>query len=307
MNDRIRELDVFLRVTDEASFSAAARSPDCNPSTVGKLILRLENRLGVRLFHRTSRALKLTQEGARFLEGAQRVIDALEDAETVVGQGTREATGVLRVSSTVTFAQYLLVPLVPEFLKRNPSIKLELFLTATTVDIFENQIDVSLQSGHIPDSSLIARRIATTRWLMCASPGYLAEAGIPASADDLERHNCLNFLPGSFRSIWPVGQGPSAKALNVQGNVGANSAEILRLLACQGLGIARLADYVVASDLAGGRLVQVLPKLQPEENDPVFAIFPSKRHLSSRVQVFLDFLTDRLSQTRAVEKGSVSA
>lgn len=294
MNDRIRELDVFLRVTEEASFSAAARSLDCNPSTISKVIQRLEDRLGARLFDRTSRTMHLTQEGERFLEAARRVLDALDDAEHVLGERGSQVGGVLRINSTLAFAQFNLAPIVAEFIGRYPKLRLEFMLTAAPVDLFENQIDVSLRSGVIPDSSLVARRIATSRWLICASPDYLKRAGTPREPADLERHQCLNFLPGSYRSSWPM-RGPAGTiSLDLRGSIDSNSSELLRLLACQGLGIVRLSEFVVGHDLATGALVPVLGELQVDAEEPVFAVYASKRNISPRVKVFLDFLAEKL-------------
>jgi DNA-binding transcriptional LysR family regulator len=293
MNDRIRELDIFLRVTEESSFSAAARALDCNPSTISKLIQRLEDRLGVRLFHRTSRALALTPEGERFLEGAQKVIDALEDAENVIGQSKIEASGVLRINSALTFAQSRLVPLMPEFLARNPQLRIEFVLTASPLDLFEHQIDVSLQVGHVPDSSLVAKRLATTRWVICAAPSYLKKRGIPQTLDDLSQHNCLNFLPGSYLSQWTVRKGAATVNLDVKGNIGANSGEILRSLVSTGLGIARLSEFNVGAEIAAGRLVRLLPDFEMDLGEPVFAIYASKRNISHRLKVFLDFLDEK--------------
>jgi DNA-binding transcriptional LysR family regulator len=296
MNDRIRELDVFLRVTDEASFSAAARSLDCNPSTISKVIQRLEDRLGVRLFERTSRAMHLTQEGERFLEAARRVIDALDDAEHVLGErGGCEVSGTLRINSTLAFAQFHLAPRVGEFIRRHPKIHLEFMLTAAPVDLFENQIDISLRSGYIPDSSLVARRIATSRWFICASPQYLKRAGMPTETADLERHQCLNFLPGSYRSSWPMRGAAGNFDLRLRGSVDSNSSELLRQLACQGLGIVRLSEFVVGNDLASGALVPVLCGMQAEAEEPVFAVYASKRNISPRVKVFLDFLEEQIA------------
>ncbi len=299
MNDRIREFDIFLRVTEEASFSAAARSLDCDPSTISKAVQRLENRLGVRLFNRTSRALALTQDGERFLEAAHRVIDALEDAENVIGRGAVELAGVLRINTTLAFAQYHVAPHVAEFLSRHPKLRLEFMLTATPVDMFENQIDISLRGGYIPDSSLVAKRIASTRWIVCAAPAYLERAGVPRTPEDLARHNCLNFLSGSFRSTWPMQDGDARSGLDVKGNVGSNSPDLLRSLACDGLGIARLSQFHIGHDLASGRLVSLLDRFQVDFEEPVFAVYPSKRNLSPRVRVFLEFLDEKLLGRRS--------
>lgn len=298
MNDRIRELDVFLRVTEESSFSAAARSLDCDPSTVSKLIQRLENRLCVRLFQRTSRALRLTPEGTRFLDAAQRVVDALEDAESVAGQGAAQASGVLRINSALGFAQYHVAPILGEFLARHPNLRVEFVLTAAPVDLIEQQIDVSLRSGYIPDSSLVAKRIASVRWIVCAAPAYLARAGTPKTLDDLQRHNCLNFLPGSFRSTWPMRADGHDTGVDVKGNVGSNSPDLLRVLALRGLGIVRLSEFLIGHDIAAGALVPVLPALQADAEEPVFAVFASRRNLSTRVKLFLDFVDEKLAGQR---------
>jgi DNA-binding transcriptional LysR family regulator len=300
MNDRIRELAFFLRVSEEASFSSAARSLDLDPSTISKVIQRLENRLGVRLFHRTSRVLQLTQEGEQFLSAAQKVMTALDEAEASVGTTAAEASGVLRLSSTPAFARRRLAPLMPEFMQRNPALRVEFVVAATPPDIFEQQIDVSFQSGHIPDSTLVAKRVTTARWRLCAAPSYLKRAGTPRSPADLAQHVCLNFMPGSYRSRWLTqnmpgpdeARGPISshepKAL-----VAANNGDMLCVLAVQGMGIARLADYHIATELESGELVPILQAYELDR-EPIYAVYASKRHLSPRVRVFLDFVAERL-------------
>lgn len=294
MRGRIRELDIFLRVADAASFSAAARTLDVDPSTVSKIVKRLEVRLGVRLFHRNSRALRLTQEGEHFLAGAQRVLRTLEDAEQALGRATYEARGMVRIHSTPAFARNRLAPLLPEFHARYPGIRIEYLLAATPPDLFEQQIDISIQSGPIPDSSWITRRVATTRWLLVASPAYLARAGEPREPDELIRHHCLNFIPGSYRSRWPMPERPEPQT--PRGSFSANNGDMLCAMARAGLGITRLADYHVQEALRSGDLVPVLDtpayRTAPE---PLYAVYPSKRHLSARVRYTLDFLAEKLA------------
>ena len=294
MNDRIRELAFFLRVTEEASFSSAARSLDLDPSTISKVIQRLENRLGVRLFQRTSRALQLTQEGQQFLAAAQKVMVALEEAEASIGPAASEATGVLRLSSTPAFARGRLAPLMPEFLKANPSVRVEFVLAATPPDLFEQQIDVSFQSGNIPDSTLVARRITVARWRLCAAPSYLKQAGTPRTPEDLHSHRCLNFLPGSYRSRWLTQREGNIDSYEPKATLAANNGDMLCALAVSGMGIARLADYHIDPDLVSGKLVTVLDAFEMDR-EPIYAVYPSKRHLSARVRVFLDFAGERLA------------
>ncbi len=294
MNDRIRELAFFLRVSEEASFSAAARSLDLDPSTISKVIQRLENRLGVRLFHRTSRVLQLTQEGEQFLAAAQKVMQALEEAEASIGPAATEATGVLRLSSTPAFARQRLAPLMPDFLKAHPALRVEFVLAATPPDLFEQQIDVSFQSGNIPDSTLVARRITVARWRLCAAPAYLKGAGTPHTPEDLHKHRCLNFLPGSYRSRWQLRRGTKIESFEPKALVAANNGDVLCALAVSGMGIARLADYHIAAELQSGQLITLLDEFELDR-EPIYAVYPSKRHLSARVRVFLDFVGERLA------------
>lgn len=297
MNDRVRELGFFLRVSEESSFSAAARSLDLDPSTISKVIQRLENRLGVRLFHRTSRVLQLTQEGEQFLAAAQRVMTALEEAEASVSPAATEATGVLRLSSTPAFARRRLAPLMPGFIDRHPALRVEFVLAATPPDIFEQQIDISFQSGNIPDSTLVARRITTARWRLCASPAYLQRAGTPRTPADLQQHRCLNFMPGSFRSRWPfrqtAGGGESIETLDLRAAVAANNGDMLCTLAVQGMGIARLADYHITTELQAGQLCTLLDEHELDR-EPIYAVYASRRHLSARVRAFLDYAGEHL-------------
>ena len=287
MNDHIRELGFFLRVSEEESFSAAARSLDLDPSTISKVIQRLENRLGVRLFHRTSRVLQLTQEGERFLAAAQKVMQALEEAEASVSPAVTEASGVLRISSTAAFARRRLAPLIPPLVQAHPLLRVEIGVAATPPDLFEQQIDVSFQSGNIPDSTLVARRITTARWHLGASPEYLARAGTPETPAELRAHHCLNFLPGSFRSRWPLQDGAQIDTVEPKALIAANNGDVLAALALMGQGIARLADYHIDAELKSGQLVTVLADHELDR-EPIYAVFASKRHLSPRVRLFLD-------------------
>lgn len=187
MNDRIRELDVFLRVTEETSFSAAARSLDCNPSTVSKLIQRMEDRLGVRLFHRTSRVLKLTHEGERFLEGAHRVIDALEEAESGLAQSRLEASSVLRINCPLLLAQYQISPLIPEFLERHPKMWVEFVLTAAPIDMPGlSAVAGRCATGTTTSRSMSRATSAATRRSCCAPSQSTGSASCdrPTSTSD---------------------------------------------------------------------------------------------------------------------------
>jgi DNA-binding transcriptional LysR family regulator len=295
MYDNIRELAFFLRVSEEASFSAAARSLDLDPSTISKVVQRLENRLGVRLFHRTSRVLKLTQEGERFLSATQKVMQALEEAEESLSPTLAEPSGLLRIGSTQAFARFWLTPLLPAFCARYPKLKIELVLAPTVPALFDQHIDLSFVSGSIPDSTLVAQRVSVARWRIYASPAYLQRCGTPQTPDDLAKHDCLNFLPGSYRSQWPLKDGESLRSLSPTGPVAASDGDVLVSLAVAGMGLARLIDLRVQRDAPPGSLVTVL---EPYEADPepIYAVYPSRRHLSVRVRAFLDHVAEHLAR-----------
>lgn len=285
--DNVRELAFFLRVSEEASFSAAARTLNLDPSTISKVVQRLENRLGVRLFHRTSRVLQLTQEGERFLSAAHKVMQALEEAEETLNPSLEGASGLLRVSSTPAFARGRLAPLMPSFIEQYPALKVEFVLAGNQPDMFEQQIDVSFQGGVIPDSTLVARRVTKTRWHVCASRAYLERAGTPRHPSELAAHSCLNFLPGSYRSEWKLQNQEDGESARPTARLAANNGDMLCTLAVAGLGLARLADYHIADELAAGRLVTVLEDFAGEP-EPIYAVYPSRRHLSVRVRAFLE-------------------
>lgn len=287
--DNIRELAFFLRVSEEASFSAAARSLDLDPSTISKVVQRLENRLGVRLFHRTSRVLRLTQEGERFLTAAQKVMQALEEAEESLSPAMSEPSGLLRLGSSAAFARFWLTPLIPSYCEKYPKLRVEFVLSPLTPDLFDQQIDLAFQSGSIPDSTLVVRRIATVRWRVYAAPSYLQRHGTPRTPDDLAAHHCLNFLPGTKLSQWPLKDGSQLRVLSPTGPVAADSGDVLCSLAVAGMGLARLTETRVASEVRPGQLVSVLDDCQPE-GEPVYAMYASRRHLSVRVRSFLEHI-----------------
>lgn len=305
--DRFREFETFVCVVESGNFSAASRKLGCTPSAVSKLIERMENRLSVRLLQRTSRSLSLTQEGRNFHRAAARVLETVSEAESTLLDANAPATGLLRVHTTLNFAQHQVAPVLPEFLARHPQLRIEFLLNSEPIDLVKADIDLSLQVGPIANTSLIARRIATTRWLLCASPHYLHQAGTPLVPADLLRHNCLNFLPQTYRSVWPLrasagspganDQRPMPTRYEAMGNVASNSDNFLRVLACQGMGIARLAAFHIGQDMRDGNLLPVLGDCLPEEPEPVFAVFQSRRNLSLRVKVFLRFLEEKLASS----------
>ena len=293
--DRLRELEVFLGVVEAGNFSAAARRMNCSPSAVSKLIERLEARTGARLLQRTTRSVSLTQEGKALALAARKVLDALVDCETATGDAAA-ARGTIRVHTTLTFAEQQLAPLLPEFLERHPELRIEFLLNSDPVSLVTEDVDVSIQAGAALEDTRVVKRIGTTGPVLCAAPRYVQKFGTPLHPDDLARHHCLNFLPQSPRSTWPMRAGDEAVPMPVSGRITSNSEHFLRVLACQGLGIARLADFHVARDLREGRLLALLEPFRIDEPTPILAVLPSNRHMTARLRLFLRFLEQRLER-----------
>jgi DNA-binding transcriptional LysR family regulator len=298
-SDRFRELEVFSSVVDTGSFTAAARQLDCTPSAVSKQIDRLEARMGSRLIQRTTRSLALTQEGRAFHEAARNVLEALDDAESVLSDAGAQVRGTIRIHTTLAFCEQQLAPDLPDFLQRHALIRLEFLLTSDAVDLVEEDIDVSIQVAPVSHGAQVSKRIGTSRWVICASPSYLQRHGTPQTPEDLAQHNCLNFLTQSRRSRWPLGTAGQPVEVKVGGQVASNSDNFLRVLACQGMGIARLADFHVARDVREGRLVPLLSEFRLDDHVPIMAMLPSNRRLSPRVKAFLKFLEQRLQKSLA--------
>ena len=200
---RFGELMVFLRVVEARSFSGAARALAMSPSAVSKLVARLESRLGVRLFDRIAGSIRLTQEGERFQRDGQRVVDAMTEAENAACTAEQEVSGVLHVHTPLTFAKYLLAPLLPALLERHPKLRIEFILGTARGDFMKDGIDVAIHSEHPKELPLIAKPIARRRWLIAAAPSYLRKHGTPTSPDQLLDHRCLNF---TVRTNWMSGK-----------------------------------------------------------------------------------------------------
>jgi DNA-binding transcriptional LysR family regulator len=301
--DRFRELTVFLRAVETGSFSGAARDLSLNPSTVSKLISRMEERLGTRLFARSSRVVRLTADGEIFRAGAMRALEALEETEVEIASSRAPASirGTLRIHSLPAFARYQLVPRIPDLLSRYPDLHLEFLLSNETPNFIEQKIEVSIQSGDLVDSALMRRKLGTSRWVICAAPSYLAANGIPETPEDLKDHNYLNFTPEiSFRE-WSVMDSRTRKAMRIKvgGSISSNHGEMLLDLARLGIGIVRLAEFHIGGDLNRGSLVPLLRDYQNDEEEPIHALYLHRRLTHIRVRTFLDFLEESFGRGRA--------
>ena len=289
--NRSGELEVFVRVTEQGGFSAAARALRMTPSAVSKLIGRLEARLGVRLVNRSTRSLQLTAEGAAFYERAVQILGDLDTAEREAAAGA-SPRGRLRVNANVAFGRRYLAPLIPDFLLRHPEVSIDLVLTDTVVDLMEQRADVAIRVGPLRESRLVARKLGESRVVVVASPAYLARHGTPGAPADLVGHNLLGFGFTRLVESWPF-RTPDGGMVAVPpaGNALASDGETMLALVLAGLGLARLSRFQTQEDIAAGRLVPVLEDFNPGDREPIHAIFVGQGgHLPARVRAFLDYL-----------------
>jgi len=296
-SDRFQELETFVQIARSGSFSAAGRVLDLSPSAVSKLVTRLEKRFGARLFNRTTHSIKLSEEGEALLQRASRVIEAMQDADRLVDQFSEAPSGQLRVYGLPSFALSQLAPIIPEFLLLNPQIRLDLQLGTEKIDAIEGGVDVILRLGHTKDSTLVSRKIADSGWGVCAAPSYLAYRGVPETPQDLAFHNCINFSVRTHTIPWSFDGNTDNEVGRVSGNVTSNQAPMLRELALRGVGIIRVADFVVADDIRAGALVQILPKFTKVASEPIFALYQKQPTQSLRIRTFVDFLCAKFSSS----------
>jgi DNA-binding transcriptional LysR family regulator len=293
--DIATQMTIFARAVQEGGFSAAARALDLSPSAVSKQISRLEDRLGVRLLNRTTRHISLTEEGQAFYERCARIIAEIEEAEEWVAARHGNVRGRLRIASTVGFAKYHVLPLLPEFLTRYADLRVSLEVTDRFVDLVEEGVDVAIRfTEQLSDPSLVARRLAVNRRVTCAAPSYLEAHGTPKTPDDLATHNCLTLYTVSTFNDWEFKGPAGSRVVHVSGNFESNSADALYHAALAGLGIARLSTYLVGPDLKAGRLVHLLPEFAHAEAS-ILAVYPHRRHLSPKVRAFIDFLVEKFT------------
>jgi DNA-binding transcriptional LysR family regulator len=296
MDNRTGEMQVFLRVVETGSFSEAARLLRMTPSTVSKLIARVEDRLGVRLVERSTRRLSLTTEGQIYYERSQALLQDLDLIEQELSYGATATGGRVRVNVSVAFGVLGLEPLLPEFWRTYPNIVVDLSLSDEIVDLYLDRTDVAFRVGPLPDSGMMARRIGVARRKIVASSSYLSRCGTPRKVDDLSRHNCLGFNFRRAAPVWPLKESGRIVDRVVNGSLLANNGETVRRMALAGVGLARMGDYHVRTDLAADRLVEVLADVIEPDEEEIHAVFLGGPRMPQRVRVFLDFVVPRLQQ-----------
>jgi DNA-binding transcriptional LysR family regulator len=292
--ERSGEMEVFVRVVQEAGFSAAARSLDLTPSAVSKLIGRLESRLGARLLSRTTRALTLTAEGETYYHAALRILRDLNEADQAAAGASLR--GRLHVNTTIPFGTMYVAPAVPLFVKRNPELVIDLSFTDAIVDLVAERADVAIRIGNLPDSSLIARKLGQSRRVVCVAPAYLTKHGLPRAPADLAQHECLTFNFHRGIQSWPFRVTGEVVEQQVGGRTTVNNGETMKHLTMAGAGIARLGLFHVCDDIKAGRLVPLLEKFNPGDLELIHAVHLGGGPVPHRIRAFIDFMAERLAK-----------
>lgn len=294
--DRLNSMRVFQRVVDEGGFAAAARALDMSPAVVTRLVADLEEHLGTRLLHRTTRRQSLTDAGEAYLERVRPLLQDLDEADALVSSRTRELAGVLRILAPPVLATHVLAPLVAGFHERYPSVQLDIEVDNHREPPIEN-FDITLMGTSADfDANVIARKVNETEAILVASPTYLARRGVPQTPDDLLRHDCLRLKPESLRQrqwvLFRSDRDDQRVALDVQPVLWANHTDTLIRAAVDGAGISATAVELAAPHLASGALMRVLsPWISGRYT--LYAALPSRKFLPQRTRVFLDYLTEQ--------------
>jgi DNA-binding transcriptional LysR family regulator len=281
------------------NLSAVGSELGLTPGTISKRIQALEDELSARLFDRTTRSIRITEEGATFLAHVERILSEIEAARASVDDRVTKPKGKLKISAPACLGRRYIAPALCEFMREYPDIEVEVDIADRHVNLQEDGYDVAIRTGTLSDSSLIAKRLAPDRQIIAASPAYLARKSRPLRPDDLAGHNCL-VLGSSWQ--WSFGKNGSETSVRVNGSLRSNNGELLCDAALDGLGLIRISELEVLSDLKSGRLVQVLSDFEVTTNAAVWALYPSSKHVMPRMRVLLDFLATWFREARAEEQ-----
>jgi DNA-binding transcriptional LysR family regulator len=287
--DRFATLTIFTSVVEAESFTAAADKLGLSRAAVSKAVLELEAALGARLLERTTRRVKVNAVGAAYYEKCVRILADLDEADRAVRQLHDEPRGTLRVNAPLSFAVLHLKPVITGYLAAYPDVTLSLTLSDRFVDLIDEGFDLAIRIAKLEDSSLVARRLAPARRVLCASPAYLKAHGTPAKPADLAEHRCLLYGAGTRPEPWLL-RGPDGEhSVRVAGPLASNNGDMLHCAAVDGQGITLLPTFIVGPSLQAGELQVVLPDYQPEEL-AIYAVYPPNRHLAAKVRAFIDGL-----------------
>ena len=294
---RFEEIHTFIRVVEAGSISGAADRMGVAKSAVSRRLKELEEHLGVELFHRTTRQMNLTDTGRAFYHQAVRILDDVLEAEHATSQAHGTLKGSLKIALPSSFGLMHIGPAINKFLKEHPQVEFDLDFNDREVDLIQEGFDLAIRIANLPDSSLIARRFAPVKTVMCASPDYLEQMGIPRSPDELIEHQCLVYSLLRDYEYWHLSdiRGNEIRT-RIRPYLKASTGEFIRDAAVAGLGIVLIPTFIAYKEIERGTLVPVLKDYKPPQIN-AYAIYPQTRHLSQRVRTFVDLLVKRFEGT----------
>lgn len=290
--NQVSELAFFTQLIRLGSLAATARELNLTPPAVSKRLAQLEQRLGVRLLNRTTRSISLTAEGEVYLHNAQRILGEIEEMERLVSSSRAAPRGLLRVNAPLGFGRTHVGPAISSFLRRYPDVEVQLHLSDRPINLPDDAIDVAIRFGELPDSRLIARKIAANRRRLCAAPAYLEAFGCPETPRDLMQHNCIVLRQNDAAfGVWRLSRGKHCESVKVRGSLSTNDGEVALNWALDGHGILMRAEWNLAGHLRSGRLVEVLGDYETPPAD-IYAVYLERLNLSAKVSCFVEHLRE---------------
>ena len=295
--DRFSAMQVFVRVVEHGSFAKASERLGISTSACSRHVADLETHLGSRLLNRTTRRLSLTETGQAFFERSVQLLSDLDDAEQFVAQSARAPRGTLKITCSHNFGTRHLAPAIAEFLLLHPDMKVDVSLSERIVDLVEEGVDLAVRIGQIGSQNLVAKKLGETELIACASPDYLKRHGTPKTPSELANHNCFLYTTTPAQAQWRfIDSKGREETLRINGNLSCNSGDMLMSAAVQGAGIVYEPNFILGPAIRAGRLVQILTDYTAPKAD-IWAVYPTRRHLSAKVRSFVDFLVLRFAGT----------
>lgn len=303
--DRVSDLEFFVQLVEQGSLAALAREWGVTPPAITARLAALEKRLGVRLLNRTTRRISVTHEGEVYLATGSRLLAELQELEGAVSSSRAVPKGLLRVNATFGFGRRHIAPAIIAFARRYPEVEVQLELTDRSVNLADQAFDIGIWFGTVPDSRLVARKIVSNRRLLCASPDYLREHGVPATPRDLQTHRCIVLRESAAAfGTWHFVRGNKEETVKVRGVLSTNDGETGVLWALAGFGILMRSEWDIHAHIAEGKLVPLLEDWDLPSGD-VFAVYPERANLSAKVSAFIDFLVEWFGRDAGWTRSSV--
>ena len=296
----ITDLEIFARVAAAGNMSAAGREMGLSPAVVSKRLSHMEERLGARLFQRTTRQLKLTETGEGFYGRVVRILREIEEAEAYVSEVSESVGGTLRITAPIGFARRHIGPFLPSFMRQYPDLSVEIALRDEIVDIVGESFDVAIRIAELDDSSLVARKLAPCRRVICATPDYISRYGEPQTLADIANHNCLSL---GYQHNWRLTGPKGPVTAKVSPKLRSTSEDVLHEAHLSGMGIALRSTWAVSEELKSGRLRVVLPEYREASGVAIYAVYPCRQFVPAKLKLFIDFLAQQYSPTPYWDRG----